>query len=82
MSKYDPLYIHLSDVEASRICMRFEEIERIVGFELPRSAKHRNAWWGNEEVDARHPQCGSWRSAGFKVRDVNLTQQSVAFERA
>ena len=37
-SKYTPLQQHLREAQGQRVRLAFDQIEAIVGFELPRSA--------------------------------------------
>ena len=40
--KYDPLHVHLESVGLERIAMTFDDVERVIGSNLPASArKHR-----------------------------------------
>lgn len=68
MSKYDPLMTYLMKVEENRITLTIEEIERILSFKLPPSAKKYREWWAN----GGHVQANSWIDAGWKVDQVKL----------
>lgn len=62
-SKYDPLKAHLIGRPRGEFKLSFGEIERVLGFELPKSAD-RPQWWANVE-GAGHVQVNAWRDAGF-----------------
>ena len=51
--------------------MRFEEIEKVLGFPLPKSAE-RPQWWANVTGDS-HPHSQAWQAAGY---DAFLVQGS------
>lgn len=70
-SKYDPLRLHLADRPAGEFSMRFEEIEEVLGFPLPKSAE-RAQWWANV-TGGSHPHSQSWQGAGY---DAFLVQGS------
>ena len=84
MTKYEPLSQLFAGLAASRqqITLGFDEIERVIGRELPRSARDHRPWWANEATqDSRHVQCKSWLAAGWRVAQVNLESRAVTFER-
>ena len=84
MSKYDPLYRWLvakSATGATSVPTTFEQIEAVLGFMLPDSAKTSAPWWANEKDNTRHVQCKSWIAAGFETRDLSLATKSVTFVR-
>jgi hypothetical protein len=82
VSKYDPLYKHLSQQISSTVTMTFTEIEAILGFELPPSARRYAAWWANADPQTgQHPYSQSWLLAGMQAT-VNLTAECVVFEKS
>lgn len=80
MSKYDPLQTYLARYEGSRRTLSFAEIERIIGAELPPSAREYREWWANQADTRNRPQAKAWQSAGWEVRSVQLGQR-VEFVR-
>ena len=80
VSKYEPLPQFLSSGNASIRRMRFEQIERILGFKLPRSAYKHEAWWSNNETGHSHAR--AWMSSGWRTSDVDVAGRKVTFERA
>lgn len=79
MSKYDPLTHHLAARTEPRIAMRFEEIERLLGFPLPRSARLYRPWWANSGHG--HVQAKGWLNAGYESQDVDLEAERLEFVR-
>ena len=55
--------------------MRFSDIERVLGFSLPPSARKHSAWWGNHE---KNPQA-VWVRANYKVRELNIKDERLIF---
>jgi hypothetical protein len=82
MSKYDPLYKWLHSQSAKNVSATFAQIEVVLGFELPETARDKAQWWANEVGDTRHVQCQAWMDAGFETRNLNITKESVEFVKA
>lgn len=59
--------------------MAFAEIERVLGFELPPSARSYPAWWSNNE--GSHVAVKHWRNAGWKTSRVDVAGGRVVFVR-
>jgi hypothetical protein len=81
MSKYANLSKHLTDLRVSRWEATFEEIEHILGFQLPQRAYKYQAWWANQ-VGSGHSQTMGWTGAGWKTEELNLQKQRVTFIRS
>jgi hypothetical protein len=79
MSKYDPLRDFLRAQTSSETPMRFQEIERILGFDLPASARQHPAWWSNNI--GTHVNARAWRDAGWKTSRVDIRSERVTFVR-
>lgn len=79
--KYTALRINLEKLDPSIVStvMTFAQVEEVLGFKLPLTARKRQQWWGNEN-SAKRSQCAAWMEAGFLAR-VNLTAEAVTFER-
>ncbi|MBN1684701.1 MAG: hypothetical protein JW855_04640 [Gammaproteobacteria bacterium] len=82
MSKYDPLRYFLSNLSPTNneITLSFEQINKILEAELPKSAYEYSAWWSNE-IDGQHVQAHSWQDAGWKVESVDFNRKRVRFIR-
>jgi hypothetical protein len=82
MSIYDPLYKFLCLKSASGISIvpaTFKQIESVLGFTLPDTARNNPQWWGNETGDTRHAQCRAWLNAGFDTKNLSLSKEYVEF---
>lgn len=79
MSKYEPLPQFLSAKTGVLHRMTFEQIERVLGFKLPKSAYEHEAWWSNNATG--HSHAHAWMSAGWRTQDVDLASRKVTFLR-
>ena len=70
--------MHLASLKCAQWVAKFQEIEAILGFPLPRSAYSYPAWWSNQSGDG-HTQSQSWQSAGWRTGEVDLANQQVTF---
>jgi ElaB/YqjD/DUF883 family membrane-anchored ribosome-binding protein len=77
VSKYEPLGDFLGRLEAQHWRPTFHELERLLGTELPASARKRETWWGNDGASGAHAK--TWTEAGWKVEKVDLPKQVVSF---
>lgn len=77
--KYRNLQKWLENNSSERITLTFSEIERIMGFALPESAKTYTAWWAN---DSSHSQA-VWLEAGYETIDSSnaASEKQITFER-
>lgn len=80
MSKYEPLPQFLNSVGGSAHRMSFAEIERIIGFKLPKSAYEYEAWWSNNPTGHSHSRI--WMDAGWRTESVDLAARKVTFLRS
>ncbi|MCB1466062.1 MAG: hypothetical protein KDK08_02655 [Rhizobiaceae bacterium] len=80
MTKYARLTDFLEQLGPSFRRMSFAEIEKVLEFSLPDSARRYQAWWANNPVDGRHSM--AWLSAGWQTEDLDLRGESVTFRRA
>ena len=80
--KYQPLYQYLKDRYANTVVLTFAQIEDLLGFPLPDSARVHNEWWANTgPKDTPPPHSRSWTLAS-RTATPNLPAQTVVFERA
>ncbi len=77
--KYDPLRRRLIDETSPVVELSFEEIERIIGASLPRSARVHPAWWSNNPKG--HVNAQAWLAAGFRSEAVDLGRGRLRFRR-
>jgi hypothetical protein len=80
MSKYQNLSTYLNGLKSERWVASFADIERILGFELPKSARSYPAWWSNQAGDG-HSQSGSWQSVGWRTSEIDLANERLTFVR-
>jgi hypothetical protein len=80
-SRYAPLALWLQGQPLSedRAQVSFEQIERIIGSDLPPSARSHRGWWANDSTS--HVQSQEWLSAGWRASYINLTEEQVVFAR-
>jgi hypothetical protein len=79
MGKYEPLALYLENKSGEIWDARFSDIERVLGFALPRSAHEYQAWWANQEPGTSQTQ--GWRGAGWETSQVDLAAKKVRFRR-
>jgi hypothetical protein len=78
--KYRPLYDHLVASPVDRWDATFRDIEAILGFTLPNSARNHQAWWANETAGS-HSHARAWLAAGFATSRLDLDSERVTFTR-
>lgn len=76
MSKYQPLSDRLSDHPEPEWRASFAEIEEVLGFPLPKTARTR-AWWSPEKSHST-----AWTAHGFTVAEFDPATGGVTFRRA
>ena len=81
--KYSPLYAYLlSARQQAEWRVSFGELEAILGFPLPASARLHRPWWSNETKGGGHSHALAWQAAGWKTREVDLVGETLVFVRA
>jgi hypothetical protein len=78
-SKYLPLQQFLERQHVRELPLTFKDVERVLGFELPPSARNHPAWWSNNR--GTNVAVKSWRDAGWRTSRVDLGAQRVTFIR-
>ena len=79
--KYALLYSYLEALEDNQWLASFAEIEAVLGFPLPRSARAHQPWWSNQSNSGSHTHAQAWQRAGWRTRNVSLADETVVFER-
>lgn len=76
--KYIELTNYLKCKCDKEIELSFVEVENIVGFKLPPSARIHYEWWSNTES---HSQAFGWLNAGYLTVDISETfkQERIRF---
>lgn len=80
-SKYQRLYTHLCGLTAQEWRTSFSEIESIMGFELPASARFHRPWWSNQTGGNGHSQALAWGAAGWETAEVEMDAETLLFRR-
>ncbi|MCW2337135.1 hypothetical protein M2337_001368 [Sphingobium sp. B2D3A] len=75
MSKYVNLTTYLARLDQGVWNTTFDEVEHILGFSLPTSARQYQAWWANQ----MRSQSMAWQSAGWKTASVDLHNEKISF---
>ena len=75
--KYGRLFISFVDRWDYRWRATFDDIEEILGFALPPSARRHSAWWSNTKS---HSHALAWLAAGWKVSEVDMEAEMLVFE--
>jgi hypothetical protein len=76
--RYQPLRSFLATRRDESVLLRFADVEQIIQWRLPPSARRYRAWWANAET---HPQAVAWLAAGWQVAFVDLADELVHFGR-
>ena len=78
MSKYAPLSKRLQRHRGDEWRASFAEIEEVLGFPLPKSARAGRAWW----ADAGKPHAKAWTEKGWLAHKVDQAKGAVTFRRS
>ena len=76
--KYRFLSEYLSNSNQKSVTLSFSEIEKILQFELPDSARNHRPFWANTTT---HSIALSWLSVGYETVSVNMEKEIVVFEK-
>ena len=79
MGKYDALGRYLAAQPADEVPMTFGEIERVLGIQLPLSARKHRPWWSNNARNSVMTQV--WLDAGFATEQVDMARGRLVFRR-
>jgi hypothetical protein len=80
MSKFEPLTRYLGALSVRRCRMSFHQIERVLGFALPPSARKHRPWWSNNPHNSAMTK--AWLAAGFRTEQVDMAAQTLVFSKA
>jgi hypothetical protein len=80
-SRYAPLALWLQSCPSKddRVSLTFEQVEQIIGGDLPESARTHRAWWANDSV--AHVQSKQWLEVGWRVAQTSMAEERVTFAR-
>ena len=79
--KYAPLHNHLQELKGDEWRTTFNEIEKVLGFELPDSARIHRPWWANQGARGGHSHALAWEMAGWKTSQVDMVDERLVFIR-
>ena len=79
VSKYTPLKHRLEGTADTETAMSFAQVEDILGFGLPPSARKHQAWWAN--TGGTHVHAAAWLDAGWRTSRVDVAGERVVFIR-
>jgi hypothetical protein len=77
MSKYNLLTDWLGKQKGTEIHLGFDQVEQILSFNLPKSARTYREWWANSK--SGHVQSRGWLGANWEVDAVDLEKRRVKF---
>lgn len=73
-------FLRCTPAHVQTVTLSHSQIEVILQFALPASARDHRQWWENQKSGKR-PQAESWMKSGFKVDKVDLAKEWVKFIR-
>ena len=79
--KYNRLHDHLMSRAGNEWQATFGEIEKIIGFRLPTSARVHRPWWSNQGEQGGHSHALAWEMAGWKTSVVDMSKERLIFVR-
>lgn len=79
MGKYSKLGVYLQKSNENIVKLTFKEIENILGYNLPMSARKYQAWWANNGDSHTHAVDG-WLAMGWKAK-VDLNEDLAIFTK-
>ena len=75
-SKYRGLTEYLLLQEGRSVTLTYEELEKILGFSLPETARNfKHSFWANTET---HSYASSWLAIGYRAQ-INIEKDEVTF---
>jgi hypothetical protein len=80
MSKYKPLADFLGGHVPDEWRITFDELEKTLGFSLPKAAREKAGWWSNDDP-APKPHAKAWLEAGWKAEVIDPGTGEVIFRR-
>jgi hypothetical protein len=76
--KYLPIKTFLNLQPFDRVTLSFDDIERMLGFRLPRSKRY-PAWWSNNA--SNNTMTAQWLEAGFRTGSVDIAGEELTFQK-
>lgn len=78
--RYEGLGDFLDSQAGAEVAMNFDQIARLLGRDLPNSARVHDAWWSNSPVAGRHNKV--WLSRGWETSGLNRKAGTIKFVRS
>ncbi|WP_374614973.1 hypothetical protein [Sphingorhabdus sp.] len=78
--KYSKLFEYLIARQGDEWSTNFQELEALLGFALPNSARIYRPWWANDNRNG-HSQSMAWTVAGWKTTAVDLNNETLTFRK-
>ena len=79
--KYRRLYAHLCGLRSREWNASFAEVEVVLGFQLPLSARIHRPWWANQSRGNGHSHALAWTTAGWETAQVDMEGETLLFRR-
>ena len=79
--KYRKLYTYLCYMHAHEWRASFSEIEAVLGFALPPSARLHRPWWANQRSGNGNSQSLAWSAAGWETAEVDMSAETLLLRR-
>ena len=79
--KYRRLYAHLCGLGSREWSASFAEVEAVLGFQLPMSARMHRPWWANQSRGNGHSHALAWTTAGWETAQVDMEAETLLFRR-
>ena len=80
-AEYLSLHSYLDHRYATTVVLTFEQMEALLGFTLPRSARTEPEWWTTTSAVGACSHAAAWAGAG-RTAVPNLLARIVTFERS
>jgi hypothetical protein len=79
--KYRRLYAHLCGLRSREWSASFAEVEAVLGFQLPFSARMHRPWWANQSRGNGHSHTLAWTMSGWETAHVDMEAETLLFRR-
>jgi len=79
VTKFEPLTRYLGSLSARERRMCFREVEQVLGFQLPPSARKHRPWWSNNPDNSAMTR--AWLAAGFRTERVDMAGETLVFRK-
>ena len=77
-TKYQPLTDYILDSQKDSLTLSFNDIEKILGFPLPASARRNRSDWTNTMTKTMPL---SWLSIGYRSKNLDMENEFITFEK-